>query len=94
MDFVAITMAAAPRLWPNFKLRYLKYKVVESDQLWTMATLLFLCPSTGYRVQGWFADNGPPENGGEVYEGLTCLACRQVHMVNRRTGKILRADEE
>jgi len=58
-----------------------------------MATRLFLCPSTGHRVQGWFADNGP-EDGGETYEGVVCLACRQVHMVNPRTGKVLAADEE
>jgi hypothetical protein len=55
-----------------------------------MATLFFLCPITGDRVQGWFADNGP-ENGGETYEGVTCLACAQVHMVNPRTGNVLGA---
>jgi hypothetical protein len=26
--------------------------------------------------------------------GVTCLACRQVHMVNRRTGRVLGTDEE
>jgi hypothetical protein len=31
---------------------------------------------------------------GESYEGVTCLACRQVHMVNPRTGKVLGADEK
>jgi hypothetical protein len=58
-----------------------------------MATCLFRCPSTGHRVQGWFADNGSV-NGDETYEGVTCLACRQVHMVNPKTGKVLGADEE
>jgi len=29
-----------------------------------------------------------------MYEGVVCLACRQVHMVNPRTGKALGADEE
>jgi len=47
-----------------------------------MATRLFLCPSTGHRVQGWFADNGS-EDGGKTYEGVVCLACRQVHMINQ-----------
>jgi hypothetical protein len=56
-----------------------------------MATRLFRCPSTGHRVQGWFADNGSV-NGD--YEGVTCLACRQVHMVNPKTGKVLGVDEE
>ena len=49
---------------------------------------IFLCPNMGVPVQGWFADDGA-ENGGETYEGVTCLACRRVHMVNPRTGKIL-----
>ena len=84
-------------------LRYLKYKVAKPDHASTMAAVLFLCPSTGHRVQGWFgtghrvqgwfADNGS-ENRGETYEEVTCLACKQVHMVNPRTGKVLGTDEE
>ena len=58
-----------------------------------MAPRLFLWPSTGHRVQGWLADNGSV-NGDETYEGVNCLACRQVHMVNPKTGKVLGADEE
>lgn len=75
------------------KLRYLKYKVAELGYGSPMATILFLCPNTGDRVQGWFADDGSGDSD-ETYEGVTCLACRQVHMVNPRTGKVLRADEE
>jgi hypothetical protein len=56
-----------------------------------MATRVFLCPNAGDRVQGWFADNG---SDSEIYEAVTCLACRQVHMVNPKTGKVLGADEE
>jgi hypothetical protein len=58
-----------------------------------MATCVFLCPHTGQRVQGWFADDGSA-NGGDTYEAVNCLACRQVHMVNPKTGKVLGADEE
>jgi hypothetical protein len=54
-----------------------------------MATLLFLCPSTGARVQACFTDNASEENHGETYEGVTCLACGQLHMVSPRTGKVL-----
>ncbi len=32
-------------------------------------------------------------DSGETFEGVTCLACRQVRMVNPRTGKVLGADE-
>jgi hypothetical protein len=42
---------------------------------------------------GLVRDDGA-EAGDDVYEGVTCLACRQVHMVNPRTGKVLGADEE
>src|ERR1700730_15958259 len=35
-----------------------------------------------------------PRMAAKVYEGLICLACRQVHRVNRRTGKVLGADEK
>jgi hypothetical protein len=58
-----------------------------------MATRVFLCPHTDQRVQGWFADDGS-ENGGDAYEAVNRLACRQVHMVNPKTGKVLGADEE
>jgi len=52
-------------------LRYLKYKVAAPDHGSTIALVLFLCPSTGDRVQRWFADNGSEdggEMGGEMYE--------------------------
>jgi hypothetical protein len=56
-----------------------------------VATRVFLCPNSGDRVPGWFADNG---SDSETYEVVTCLACRQVHMVNPETGKVLGADED
>jgi hypothetical protein len=58
-----------------------------------MATRVFLCPCTGQRVQGWFADDGSVDDR-DTYECVTCLACAQVHMVNPKTGKVLGADEE
>jgi hypothetical protein len=57
-----------------------------------MATRVFLCPNTGDRVQGWFAHDGSGDS--ETYQSVTCLACRQVHLVNPKTGKVLGADEE
>jgi hypothetical protein len=35
-----------------------------------------------------------PKMGAEQYESVMCIACRQVHLVNPKTGKILGADEE
>jgi hypothetical protein len=44
-------------------------------------------------VQGWFADEvGDDEETG--YETVTCLACSQVHLVNRATGRVLGNDGE
>jgi len=58
-----------------------------------MATFIYRCPTTGRNVQGWFADE-VSANEGESYEAVTCLACKQVHLVNRLTGNTLGDDEE
>jgi hypothetical protein len=44
-------------------------------------------------VQGWFADE-VGDNEETTYELVTCLACSQVHLVNRVTGRILGNDDE
>src|SRR5262245_9684650 len=48
--------------------------------------ITFLCPNMGVSVESSFADT---EDSDEIYERVTCLACRQLHMLNLRTGKIL-----
>jgi hypothetical protein len=53
-----------------------------------MAPFLFFCPNTGYRVQGWVADDGR-EDARETYETVRCHACRQLHLVNPRSGRVL-----
>jgi hypothetical protein len=58
-----------------------------------MATFLYHCPNTGFRVQGWSATDGS-QNCGDVYEGVRCLACSLVHLVNPETGRILGADND
>ncbi len=57
-----------------------------------MAALVFRCPRTGYRVQGFVADD--TSDNAKSYEAITCLACQQVHLVNPTTGKVLGADDE
>jgi hypothetical protein len=49
-------------------------------------TITFLCPNMGVSVESSFAY---AEDSDEIYERVTCLACRQLHMLNLRTGKIL-----
>ena len=41
-----------------------------------MATFLFRCPNTGYRVQGRVADDGS-EDTEETYKTVSCHACQQ-----------------
>jgi hypothetical protein len=53
-----------------------------------LPTPIYQCPTTGYRVQGWFPDDHGRDDT-ETYEPLTCLACRRVHLVNPKTGKVL-----
>ena len=57
-----------------------------------MTPIMFRCPATGLSVQGWLADD-PSMTEGEVYETVTCLACTQLHLINRATGRVLGDDE-
>ena len=58
-----------------------------------MFTILFRCPNTGYPVQGWFA-HGMSRDCKDIFEGVICLACGGVHLVNPKTGKVLGAVEK
>ena len=55
-----------------------------------MAGFLYRCPNTGQLVQGWSAED--VQTGEDSYESVTCLACSQLHFVNRATGRVLGAD--
>jgi len=56
-----------------------------------MVAILYQCPNTGFRVQGYTAE--PILVGQDRYEPVTCLACKQPHLVNMRTGEVLGNDE-
>ena len=58
-----------------------------------MATFVYRCPKMGLHVQGWIAED-PSADGGNAYEAVTCTACRQVHLVNPSTGRVLAADDD
>ena len=53
-----------------------------------MAAFIYRCPTTRRNVQGWFAEE-VPANDGEPYETVKCLACKQIHLISRLTGKAL-----
>jgi hypothetical protein len=50
------------------------------------------CPSTGYRVQGFVAQEDEPADPGE-FVPVNCPVCAQVHLVDPKTRKVLGADE-
>jgi hypothetical protein len=53
----------------------------------------FTCPSTNLNVQHWRDedDEDAPDN---EYEVVTCKACARLHLINRKTGKVLRQEDE
>jgi hypothetical protein len=51
-----------------------------------MPPFIYSCPNTGLRVQGWAPDDAS-EKAGDVFTGVTCLACGLMHFVNPKTGK-------
>jgi hypothetical protein len=55
---------------------------------------LYRCPNTGYRVQGFVAEDVSESAAPEDYEAVTCLACQAVHLVNPKTGRVLGSEDE
>jgi hypothetical protein len=55
--------------------------------------MLRFCSAAGYPVQGWFA-HGMSRDCKDIFEGVICLACGGVHLVNPKTGKVLGAVEK
>jgi hypothetical protein len=53
-----------------------------------MANFLFTCPSTNLNVQHW-RDDGDEDVSDNEYEAITCKACARLHLINRKTGKVL-----
>ena len=58
-----------------------------------MATVMFRCPTTGYRVQEWFSDDAS-EDSDNTYRSVLCVACQRVHLVNPGSGKVFGVVEE
>jgi len=54
---------------------------------------LYRCPVTGYKAQGFIADN-PNEKCGHVYEPLTCVVCNRIHLVDPKTGNVTGSDDK
>jgi len=56
-----------------------------------MAGFIYRCPNTGLRIQALAA--GEITEDEDTYEPVTCVMCRQVHLVNPFTGKVLGKDD-
>src|SRR5271169_3877502 len=55
-----------------------------------MVLFLYRCPNTGLRVQGYVEDADTNVNETrEIYRGEDCPACKGLHYVNLKTGKVL-----
>ena len=60
---------------------------LQSRHILAMAHSVFRCPTTGFNVQHQLDDDAHiPET---EYEAVTCLACAKLHLINRKTGKLL-----
>jgi hypothetical protein len=58
-----------------------------------MAAIIYVCPNTGFRVQG-YTEDGTIASAQKIYEPVTCLACKLVHLVNPKNGKVFAAARE
>jgi len=56
-----------------------------------MRTFLYRCPTTGFRVQGYSAEQTSDDDA--TYEAVTCIVCQQIHLVNPNNGRVLGGDE-
>ena len=57
-----------------------------------MAAFIYRCPNTGLRIQALAAAEMTEDEN--KYEPVTCVMCRQVHLVNPWTGKVLGDDDD
>jgi hypothetical protein len=51
-----------------------------------------LHPATGFNVQHQLDDD--PDVSENEYEAIACPACTSIHLVNRKTGKLLGQDDD
>jgi hypothetical protein len=59
----------------------------------SMPAFIYRCPNTGYRIQGFVADNGT-KRGANTFEAIECVLCKRVHLVNPETGDVAGEDNE
>jgi len=50
-----------------------------------MIAFVFKCPNTGLQVQSWRSGTAM---AGDYFEAVECTACKRVHFVDPRNGKV------
>ena len=53
----------------------------------SMPLFIYRCPITGYRVQGFSAEDISEDT--HTYEPVFCVICKRFHVVNPATGAVL-----
>jgi hypothetical protein len=56
----------------------------------TLMRRIYRCPNTGLRVQSY----GCIKTADGAYEIATCNICKDVHLIDRATGKVLGKDRD
>jgi hypothetical protein len=59
-----------------------------------MATVIYQCPLTGFKVQGWVPEDVPEAEFEHTFIPMTCTVCTRTHLVHAVTGKVLASDDE
>jgi hypothetical protein len=57
-----------------------------------MPAILYTCPVTRDRVSSWVADD--PEGRDDWLEAVECIACRRVHVIYSKSGKVFGGDAD
>ena len=55
---------------------------------------IFRCPATGLNVQHVVDDEAPDTGDNWAYIGVRCLACTGIHLVNRKTDRLVSASAD
>ena len=58
-----------------------------------MPTFVFRCPATGYKVQGFIAEE-IADHKGEAFVPVDCNICSKWHLMSTKTGRILGGDKD
>jgi hypothetical protein len=56
----------------------------STDKSWM--NIIFICPHTDLKTQYCFESSSERD---DEYEAVTCPACTRVHLINRKSGKLL-----